>query len=240
MPDVRLLSRADPREQLSLLRQRGLNFDPDREAPFTAQRGWRVDSYAGSLPAEPPGLPLEGGSWDIARRLSEDYEFVDPRLLRAYYDPREPLTGRTILLEVRFYGLRIYAGVRTGEVADSFRQQQRRQARVSAWSYRTLEGHFEAGEISYEVWKWIDTGEVEFRIDAFSRPEPISDPLLRLGFRLFGRKTQVTFARRACERMQALTAAAQREGPPEPPPLARGDLAVRPQLGDPRSLPGSP
>ena len=30
------------------------------------------------------------------------------------------------------------------------------------WYYDTLEGHFEQGRMHYEVWKWLDTGEVEF------------------------------------------------------------------------------
>jgi hypothetical protein len=217
MTDLRVLSHPDARQQLARLRTRGLNFDPHRDGPFTADNGWRIDKYRRSLPPEPPGAPVPRGSWEAARRLSEDYAFVDPRLVRAFYDPRESLADRTILLEVHFWGLRVYAGVRAGPVEDATREQDGRQARVWAWNYRTLEDHFEAGQIDYEVWKWLDSGEVEFRVEAFSRPARIDQPVVRLGFRLFGRGTQVRFAHSACDRMVSLTHAAI---------LGDGDIAV--------------
>jgi hypothetical protein len=82
---------------------------------------------------------------------------------------------------------------------------------VWGWSYRTLQGHLEMGQIDYELWKWLDSGEVEFRIHVVSRAAQISNPVIRLGFRIFGRRQQVRFARRACERMAlALSAAGPR------------------------------
>jgi hypothetical protein len=59
--------------------------------------------------------------------------------------------------------------------------------------------------MDYEVRKWLDTGEVEFRIHAYSRTAHIVNPVLRVGFRLFGRRKQTQFARHACERMRRLT-----------------------------------
>jgi hypothetical protein len=67
-------------------------------------------------------------------------------------------------------------------------------------SYRTLQGHLEMGQMDYEVWNWLDSGDVQFRIHVESRPARIPNPLTRLGFRIFGRRQQVRFARRACER----------------------------------------
>jgi hypothetical protein len=60
--------------------------------------------------------------------------------------------------------------------------------------------------MDYEVWKWLDTGEVEFRITAVSRRAHIRNPLVRLGFRLFGRREQLRFYRHACAEMARLTA----------------------------------
>ena len=60
--------------------------------------------------------------------------------------------------------------------------------------------------MDYEVWKWLDSGDVEFRIHVVSRAAHIPNPVIRLGFRLFGRRAQTKFARRACERMAKLTA----------------------------------
>jgi hypothetical protein len=68
------------------------------------------------------------------------------------------------------------------------------------------------GQMDYEVRKWLDSGEVEFRIHAVSRPAHIPNPVIRLGFRLFGRRVQRRFARHACLRMARLTAAQARRG----------------------------
>jgi uncharacterized protein (UPF0548 family) len=214
MTDLRVLSRPDPRAQLARLRTRGLNFSPQEDGPFTPRYGWRIDNYKRSLPPEPPGAPLPDGTWEAARLLSESFEFADPAIVRAFYDPREPLEARTLLLEVHFWGLRIYAGVRAGAVEDDVRNEDGRRVRVWAWNYRTLEGHFEKGQIDYAVWKWLDSGEVEFRIDAFSRPAWVDQPVVRLGLRMFGRRTQVRFARRACARMGELTRAPTQGGSP--------------------------
>jgi uncharacterized protein (UPF0548 family) len=230
MTDLRIVSHPDFRDRLARLRTTELNFRPRQDGPFTRQQGWRLDHYRRRLPSEPPGPPVPGGSWELAKRLSETYEFADPTLVRAFYDPREPLIGRTMLLEVHFWGLRIYAGVRVGGASDGIREHDGRRARVAVWNYQTLEDHFESGQIDYEVWKWLDSGEVEFRVDAFSRPAPIDQPIVRMGFRLFGRRTQIKFARHAGLRMAKLTEAALSGDPrAEPAPLVAADLAVRPQ-----------
>ncbi|MEA2508189.1 MAG: hypothetical protein QOG21_271 [Actinomycetota bacterium] len=212
MTELHVVLHPDAHTVLDRLRTKDLNFSPQEDGPFIPENGWRIDRYSRALPPEAPGPPEARGSWEVARQLSEAYEFVDPHLVRAFYDPREPLLGRTMLLEIHFWGLRVYAGVRVEGVDDSTREVQGRQARVWAWNYRTLEDHFEVGQIDYEVWKWLDSGEVEFRIDAFSRPARIDQPVVRLGFKLFGRGRQVRFARHACDRMAALTKAAQRGG----------------------------
>jgi hypothetical protein len=116
-----------------------------------------------------------------------------------------------MLLVLHALGLRIYAGVRVGEAGDETRELDGRAAQVSFWNYRTLEGHVEAGQRDYEVRKWLDTGEVEFRTHAVSRPAETS-ALVRAGFRLLGRHKQVEFGRRACTRMALLTTAALRRG----------------------------
>jgi hypothetical protein len=81
---------------------------------------------------------------------------------------------------------------------------KRGEAQVWGYSYRTLEGHFEMGEITFEIWKYLATGEVEFRIHAYSKPTLIRNPFYRIGFWMFGRSLQVRFARTAMERMQQI------------------------------------
>jgi hypothetical protein len=89
-------------------------------------------------------------------------------------------------------------------VANETRTYGGREAQVFAWNYRTLEGHVEAGQRDFEVWKWLDTGEVEFRTHAISRAAE-TNPIVQVGFQLLGRHKQVEFGRRACRRMALLT-----------------------------------
>jgi uncharacterized protein (UPF0548 family) len=195
------------RARLADLRRRPLNFDPERYRHVTPADGWHVDDVRQPLSGEPPGPPLPGGSWEIARQLMRHYRVADTSVVRAFYDDSGPLEGRTMLLELRFWRLRFPVGVRVGEVYDEVRDVAGRPARVSGWNYRTLEGHLEIGQMAWEVWKWQDTGAVEFHIHAFSRAAPTNSVLVRVGVRLFARREQLRFYRHACGRMESLTAA---------------------------------
>lgn len=202
-----LLRQPDARRILDELHDKGLNFDLADRDRFTTEAGWLSDDYCQPLPSEPPGPPVPGGSWEVAQRLMRDYEFADPSIVRAVYHPDRPLEDRDMLLEVRFYGLRFRFGVRVGGVVDETREVDGRKVRVWGWNYRTLQGHLEMGQMDYEVWKWLDTGDVEFHTCRFSRRARAGNPIVGLGVRIFGRRQQVRFAKRACERMARLTAA---------------------------------
>lgn len=201
------IGQADVERRLNDLHGRRLNFDPTD----LTDEGWHRDDYCQPLPSEDPGQPEPGGAWEIASRLSRSYAFADPTLVEAHYDAAEPLEGRDMLLILHAIGLRFYAGVRAGGVADEERQIEGRPVQVSAWGYRTLDGHVEAGQRDYEVRKWLDTGEVDFRTHAVSRPAAMS-PAVQIGFRLLARHKQVEFGRRACVRMAFLTDAGLRSG----------------------------
>lgn len=110
-----------------------------------------------------------------------------------------------MLLILHALGARIFAGVRVSGAGEEARSDDGRDAHVFFWNYRTLEGHVEAGQRDFEVWKLLDSGEVEFRTHAVSRPAD-ANPIVRLGFRLLGRHKQVEFGRRACRRMALLSA----------------------------------
>jgi uncharacterized protein (UPF0548 family) len=213
----------DPKAMATLraLHDKPLNFDLAERESFTSETGWRVDDYCQPLPPEQPGPPEPDGTWLRARELMRDYEFADPRIVRAVYAPDSPLDGRDMLLEARLWGLfRFRFGVRVGGVVDATCQAGGREGRVWGWSYQTLQDHLEMGQMDFQVWKWIDAGTVDFRIHVVSRPARVRNPFIRLGFRLLGRREQVRFARRACERMACLLAG-------EEVPSARGEMAVR-------------
>jgi uncharacterized protein (UPF0548 family) len=219
-------------QRLERVRELPVNFDPAGE--HSPADGWRVDDLRQALPPEPPGEPLESGSWEIARRLMGGYEFADPSIVRAMYDPDEPLEGRTMLLQLRFYGLRFRAGVRVCGVYDEVRSENGRTARVWGWAYQTLRGHLEMGQMNWEVWKWLDSGEVEFRIHAYSKRSSDRGPIVRLGFRMFGRREQLAFLHMTLERMRRLTEIALLEGGGEPLRRAAEELTARPAISTKR------
>jgi uncharacterized protein (UPF0548 family) len=194
---------SDVSPQLERIRSLELNFDP--AALSSVKRdAWHVDDYCRSLPGEPAGEPVPSGSFETAKQVIGDYEFADPKRIRAYYRPEVPLLGRDMLLEIRYLGLRIRVGVRIGVIFDEVREIEERSVRVWGWAYRTLQGHLERGQMDYQVWKWLDTGEVEFRIHAVAQRAKSRNPVLNLGFRMVGRHEQVQFARNCADRMEQL------------------------------------
>lgn len=189
--------RIDASTTLPLLRERLVNYEAcDVEGP-----SWHVDQHRVWLPSERPGSPEADGVWQTACRLVAGYEFSPPELVRAVYDPDEPLLQRTMLLEGRFVVLRLYLGVRVTTVTDERRAPDQQ---VWGFGYQTLQGHLERGQLSYEVVKHEDSGRVEFVITARSQRAPTLGPIMRLGWVLFGRRRQLRFYRRCGQRMQQL------------------------------------
>jgi uncharacterized protein (UPF0548 family) len=193
--------------RLAALASRQINFDPADHDAHRADRHWRIDDMVEPLPHEGSGPPAREGSWEVARELMDSYQLADPGVVTALYDKTRPLSGRDMLLRIRFAGLRLRVGVRIGEVYDETRDLGGRPARVFGWSYRTLQGHFEQGVMHYELWKWLDSGDVEFHLKATSRPATKGPFLTRTGFRIFGRPHQLRFYRQVCRRTKRLTEA---------------------------------
>lgn len=180
-----------------------LNFDPATIAARTLP--WKYDERVEALHSERPGDPEGGGTWEIARRLMRGYEFADPSLVRAVYDPEHALEGRTMLLQINFHGVRFHAGCRVAEVYDRSVEEDGRPVRLWGWSYRTLAGHFERGEMHWQVLKYPDTGEVAFRLKAWHLTAERLNPVIRLGITVFGRREQLRFYASTCQRMRTLT-----------------------------------
>lgn len=196
------------------LASRRINYD-DRLAPPHVTDGWHQDRWTLALGRESPGEPEPGGPARTAEDLVHDYEFTDPSILRAAFRHPSDLVGRDMLLEGRFLRFRFLLGVRVTEKFDELRSGPGGPERVVGWSYQTLDGHLEQGRLTYEIAKDLTSGEVEFRIDAYSRQAPIRNPLFRLGFRLFGRRTQKRFYRAALSRLRGRIT--------DPPPRPRPD-----------------
>jgi uncharacterized protein (UPF0548 family) len=220
--------RVDHRGALEDLRTREPNFRDEE----LAQPGWHHDLHRSRLPDELPGDPQPGGAWELARRLIDIYEAPEPSIIRGLYAAASPLIGRDMLLEARFYGLHFSMGVRVTHVVDELRDDG---TRVWGWSYDTLEGHVERGRMSYEVVKHVDSGHVEFVTRGVSEPAPTLGPLLRLGWSLFGRRTQVRFYRRCGQRMQRIVSASLEDGHRFPRPVVVDGLVHAPSDAAPRT-----
>jgi uncharacterized protein (UPF0548 family) len=201
-----LLGSARIQRKLAELARKPLNFDLAWLADASPRSGWTMTDFCQPLPGEPPGAPLDVGSWQIARRLMSGYEFADPSIVRAYYDPAIPLEQRNMLLRLQgFRVLHLFVGVRVGAVYEHTRDLEDRSARVWGWNYRTLEGHVEMGQMAWEVWKWLDDGRVEFRVHAVSRIAAIPNPLIRLGFHLLRDRERQAFLESTKRRMRTFT-----------------------------------
>lgn len=194
------------RRRLAELAQKPLNFDLAEIANPSACTGWTTTDLCQPLPGEPPGMPLAAGSWQIARWLMSGYEFADPSIVRAYYDADIPLERRNMLLRLQALGVaHLFVGVRVGEVYERTREVGGRDARVWGWNYRTLEGHVEIGQMDWEVWKWLDDGRVQFRVQSVSRAARIPNPIIRFGFHLLRGRERQAFLRSTKQRMRIFT-----------------------------------
>jgi hypothetical protein len=105
-----------------------------------------------------------------------------------------------MLLRGRFLGLEFPFGVRISRAFEETRDSPEGPLRVWGYSYRTLEHHFERGQITFMVGKYMDSGRVIFRIHSYSQRAHIPNPLYRAGFRMFGRRLQARFTRTALAR----------------------------------------
>jgi len=176
---------------------------------------WRYDALT---------QPLPPGSGETARRLVEQYRMADPAIVRATWDPDAPLLGREMRLRLRLWRvLWVHVRVRVTRAWD----ERRDGARVFGFEYETLPGHLEIGRMDYEIHE-RDDGAVEFRLHARSKASGQGAWWARIGFRLFGRREQVRFYLRCCERMARLTA--RELGLPDdpPPPAVRLDRGATP------------
>ena len=199
------------------LRGRSVNY-AEEEAPPHVVTGWHRDGLRMVLGREEPGEIEPGGLAEKAAALVASYEFADPAILRAVYRTPSDLVGRNMLLVGRFLLLRFAMGVRVTESHDDVCDGEHR----IGWSYQTLQGHLEQGKLTWEIAKDLASGEVEFRIRAFSRRAPLRNPVVAFGFRFFGRRTQTRFYDNALQRLADLLA-----HPAAAPPPSRHDGLAR-------------
>ncbi len=151
---------------------------------------------------EPHGLPARDGPFERARPVIEGYVFSDPRIVTGHFDPRVPLLGRPMLLELAVWGLRYLCGVRVSAVRDDRNAHES----VFGFRYHTVPPHIESGAEWFLLTKRHDTGEVRFRIEAMWRSGQFPNWWSRIGFELLARRHQRAWHRLAHLRLRALVA----------------------------------
>ena len=184
---------------LTDLAARALNFEPAADTA-SLDATWRRADDAVDLIPEPPGPPVPGGSFQRAKAFVAAYRHPDPGRLVGVYDPKVALGERTMLLQARFLGLGFRFGVKTTTPVEEVRETNDGPVHTWRYGYRTLEGHFERGEITFEVQKHERTGRVVFRMHSYSQLGAISNPFYAVGMRVFGRFLQRQFVHRAFAR----------------------------------------
>ncbi|WP_261665021.1 DUF1990 domain-containing protein [Deinococcus sp. Marseille-Q6407] len=195
------------------------NFDPTRLSEYTADTGWHVDDYEQDLMPESPGDPWPDGSFQAAQQVLSNYTFPPPDLITGIFTPDTPLEDRIMVLRGRFLIFTFWFGVKVNQVVDEVRAlPDGSHEAVWGYSYQTLEGHYEMGQIDFTVHKALETGRVTFRIHAVSRTGKIANPIYRLGFRMFGRYLQRRFAYSSMRRLKQQVGEMLREGRLTPPP----------------------
>jgi uncharacterized protein (UPF0548 family) len=194
--------------RLAAIRGSGRNFDPAE--PKTPDRGWSRHGSETVVAREPAGPPRPGGSFARGREAITRYEFSDPRIVEAHFDPAVPLEDRHMLLELKPLALRFLAGVKVGAVRD----EQSDIETVFGFRYDTLAGHVESGWEWFILTKSHATGEVRFRIQADWKPGDFPNWWSRVGFAALGIHYQRRWTRRSHARLRHIL----EERPPVPRP----------------------
>jgi uncharacterized protein (UPF0548 family) len=170
------------RERLERLTSAPINFT-GTEDDLTGDRGWQhYHSDARIVPHS------DDESFARARVALANYQFSDPRIVVAHFDPKGPLLGRRILLEIRVLGLRYLCPALVTHVRD--------EASAYGFRYDTLQGHIERGMEWFLLTKDAD-GALRFRIEARWQTGDMPNWWSRAGFRLLSGYFQRRWHRRA-------------------------------------------
>jgi uncharacterized protein (UPF0548 family) len=167
-----------------------LNFDAS-EDEMTLDAGWQ-HFYSEAVIAHQPEAPE---AFERARAALANYQFSDPAIVLAHFDPSTPLPGRRMLLEVKVLGFHYLCPAIVTGVRD--------EPDVFGFSYSTLDGHIERG-IEWFLLLRDGRGDIRFRVEARWRRGDFPNWWTRIGFAALSGHYQRTWHRRAHARMSLL------------------------------------
>jgi uncharacterized protein (UPF0548 family) len=186
-------SEAELADRLDRLHTVGLNF-PEPVDEIGQTPGWDGYSSESVIGQGRPGPPEPEGPFERGRTAIANYEFSDPRIVIAHFDPDVPLEGRRMLLEMRAVRALHYLG---GVVVGAVRSETKDGKSTFGFRYDTLEGHIEKGAEWFLLTKDHASGELRFRIAAYWQPGQFPNWWSRLGFTLLGKRYQRIWHNRA-------------------------------------------
>ena len=191
------------RARLDALEDLGRNFEEQPEA-LRANDVWRFYRSHAQVGLEEPGPPGPGGPFQRMRQAVATYRFSEPDIVKGHFDPRSPLLGRRMLLELKPLMLRYLCGV----VIGAEREDANDDRTVWGYRYETLEGHIETGAEWFLLEKDHGTGVISFRIEAHWKPGQFPNWWSRVGFTLLAPRYQRRWHRAAQRRLAAIGAGA--------------------------------
>jgi uncharacterized protein (UPF0548 family) len=193
MAEWRLLrnwSSAALRARLDALPATAVNFAAD-ESQMTGEQGWHHYHSDAVIAVEPHGDEM----FHRARVALASYQFSDPGIVVAHFDPDTPLLRRRLLLEIKVLGLHYLCPVVVHKVRD--------EPGAFGFRYDTLEGHLERGVEWFLLAKDAE-GRIHFRIEARWRRGDFPNWWSRLGFAMLSGPYQRRWHRHAHHRLSAL------------------------------------
>lgn len=184
-------SSAELRPRLDALATLGHNFDAPEEQ-MIGERGWQ---HYHSEAVIARGGDDEQARFARAKTALATYQFSDPSIVVAHFDPDRPLHGRRLLLEIKIWGLHYLCPAVVSHVRD--------EADVFAFRYDTLAGHFERG-VEWFLLTKEPNGDLRFRIEARWMRGAFPNWWSHLGFIAVGGFYQRRWHRRAHGRLSRL------------------------------------
>lgn len=203
MAEWRLWSSWSPehiRARLEAARAAPRNVDASEEE-MTGERGWHHYHSEAVIATEAAGEER----FRRARVALANYQFSDPGIVLAHFDPAEAFLGRCMLLELQVLGLHYLCPAVVSRV--------REEPGVFGFRYDTLEGHIERG-VEWFLLTKDERGDIRFRIEARWQKGEFPNWWSRLGFIVLSGYYQRQWHRRAHHRLSLLAHYGSTRRPP--------------------------
>lgn len=178
------------RVRLGSLSTRRRNFDEEEER-MTGEEGWHHYRSEAVIARD----AADGACMQRARVALANYQFSDPGIVVAHFDPASPLLMRRLLLEIKVLGLRYLSAAVVMRVRD--------ERDAYGFRYDTLEGHIERG-MEWFLLTRNERGDIRFRIEARWKRGDLPNWWSRLGFMLVSGYYQRQWHRQAHRRLSLL------------------------------------